>query len=270
MSLPFSLAFLYYSWQRDYFLAIAFLLLSSLMDVLDGALARATGRTSRAGSFLDSSIDRINDVIIAAALPSIGAPWFLAFLWATGALITSTLRAAAEMDGIKGEGVGIMERGDRIVAVLIVFVIRIVESNMSLPTPKYSVALVAGIDALIWITVVQRALFYGSVKALWMGSVESSIVLVSILLGKAYDVYGFLGATGILGYVYLIAKWLSLGFRYPLSVYDSVLDSLSLFSLVWLQGAPFWLFYVIRMSMYYLSLRGTLFSSIRGKGPGVR
>ena len=261
MSVPFAAAFLYYSWKGDYLVALSFLAISSLMDALDGALARATGRASKAGAFLDSSIDRLNDVLIAAALPSIGAPWFLAFLWAAGALITSSLRAAAEMDGVKGEGLGLMERGDRVVAIFIIFIVRIVENSLSLPTPKYSVALTAGVTALIWITVIQRTLFYNSIKALWIGTVETSIVVVSILLGKAYDIYGFLGVTGVLAYIYLILKWLSLGQSYPASLHDPILDSLSLFSLVWLQGAPFWLFYAIRMVIYYLILRGRRSSS---------
>ncbi len=261
LSLPFSILFLYYSWKGDYFVALAFLALSSLMDALDGALARATNRTSIAGAFLDSSIDRVNDVVMAGALPAIGVPWFIAFLWASGSLVTSSLRAAAEADGVRGEGVGVMERGDRILALFIIFIIKIVEDHMGLPTPKYSVAVTVGVTALIWITVVQRTLLYGSLKAMWTGFVETSIVIVSILLGKAYDVYGFLGVTGVLAYLYLILKWISLGFGYPANLYDPVLDSLSLFSLVWFQGAPFWLFYFVRLLTYYRLLRGRRSSS---------
>ncbi|QCK86182.1 CDP-alcohol phosphatidyltransferase family protein [Phreatobacter aquaticus] len=47
--------------------AALFLLLSGVLDLLDGPLARATGRTTRFGALLDSTLDRVSD-----ALPLLG------------------------------------------------------------------------------------------------------------------------------------------------------------------------------------------------------
>lgn len=52
---------------RQYLLAAAFLLLSGVLDLLDGVVARAAQRTSRFGALLDSTVDRLAD-----ALPLLG------------------------------------------------------------------------------------------------------------------------------------------------------------------------------------------------------
>lgn len=60
--------------QGWFLLAAVLLLLSGLADLLDGALARMTGRTSRFGALLDSSLDRIADGCIPLGLIVFYAP----------------------------------------------------------------------------------------------------------------------------------------------------------------------------------------------------
>ncbi|MCS6801235.1 MAG: CDP-alcohol phosphatidyltransferase family protein [Chloroflexota bacterium] len=95
-------------------------LLASAFDLLDGALARASGRVSRFGAFLDSTLDRFGD----AAL-FFGTAWrgvrtgnplltLLAFLACVASLLVSYTRARAEGVGAKGE-VGLFDRPARIV-----------------------------------------------------------------------------------------------------------------------------------------------------------
>ncbi len=94
-------------------------------DLIDGYMARTMGTSSRWGSFLDSTLDRLGDAAIFAGL----AIWFfeggddrlLAYvaLWAlVMGSVTSYTRAKAESLGMQARG-GIAERADRLVAVLV-------------------------------------------------------------------------------------------------------------------------------------------------------
>jgi len=95
-----------------------------MLDLVDGAVARAGGRASKFGAVLDSSCDRIAD---AAVFGSIA--WFFAmhdqrwmvlaalFCLVLGSL-TSYIRARADGDGLSAT-VGIAERADRLIIVLV-------------------------------------------------------------------------------------------------------------------------------------------------------
>jgi CDP-diacylglycerol---glycerol-3-phosphate 3-phosphatidyltransferase len=95
---------------------------SALTDLLDGAMARARGTVSRYGALLDSTMDRVADGVIFAAL----AYWLLttgqrpAAVAALLCLITSQLvsyvRARAEGLGLDAK-VGLMERPERLLLI---------------------------------------------------------------------------------------------------------------------------------------------------------
>lgn len=97
------------------------LILSGLVDLLDGSVARTTGRVSPRGSFFDSVADRVSD-----ALVFLGVAWYLArqsahlpilALAAVAlAMLISYERAKAESLGYDARG-GIMERAERMVAI---------------------------------------------------------------------------------------------------------------------------------------------------------
>lgn len=96
-----------------------------LFDMLDGALARARGTTSRFGAVLDSSCDRVADGAILGALawwfagPGDSRPLLLASLLCLvlGSLI-SYIKARAEGVGLRCD-VGIAERTERLIIVLV-------------------------------------------------------------------------------------------------------------------------------------------------------
>ncbi|MCS7178559.1 MAG: CDP-alcohol phosphatidyltransferase family protein [Anaerolineae bacterium] len=75
------------------------------MDALDGALARLTGRSSRFGAFLDSTLDRVSEAVLLLCLAAHylwrGATTevLLAFLTLIGANLVSYTRARAEASG---------------------------------------------------------------------------------------------------------------------------------------------------------------------------
>ncbi len=84
------------------------LIVASAFDMLDGAVARATGLSSAFGGFLDSTIDRYSEVIVFGGVlyymldtehARSGA--FLTFVAAAGALLISYARARAEAAGYK-------------------------------------------------------------------------------------------------------------------------------------------------------------------------
>jgi CDP-diacylglycerol---glycerol-3-phosphate 3-phosphatidyltransferase len=94
------------------------------LDLLDGAVARAGGRTTKFGAVLDSTCDRVVD---AAVFGSIGwyyarhdQPWMLlaALLCLVLGSLTSYIRSRAEAAGMSAT-VGIAERADRLLIALI-------------------------------------------------------------------------------------------------------------------------------------------------------
>lgn len=91
------------------------------LDVLDGRLARATGRQTRAGAFLDSVTDRWGElfVFVGFAWWLRHSPWLLVNLLAlSGSMMVSYTRARGEGLGITLDG-GAMQRAERIALVAI-------------------------------------------------------------------------------------------------------------------------------------------------------
>ena len=102
-------------------LGLALLICSAVPDLLDGALAKASGRATRRGAFFDSVCDRVADTLVLG-----GAAWYLqdryhghAFMLPVAVLGVSLLisyeRAKAEALGFDAKG-GLMERAERVIA----------------------------------------------------------------------------------------------------------------------------------------------------------
>jgi phosphatidylinositol phosphate synthase len=91
----------------------------SLLDVLDGALARQSGRGTPFGAFLDSTTDRVGEAVMLGAIALVfardGNEIALAATFAamTGSFLVSYTRAKAEALGLKGD-VGIGSRAERV------------------------------------------------------------------------------------------------------------------------------------------------------------
>ncbi|WP_017540354.1 MULTISPECIES: phosphatidylinositol phosphate synthase [Nocardiopsis] len=95
-----------------------------LFDMLDGAVARASGRESRWGAFLDSTLDRLTDAAVLCGL----AVWFytggadpllggLAMYGMATGFAVSYIKARAEGLGVNCD-VGVAERSERLVIAL--------------------------------------------------------------------------------------------------------------------------------------------------------
>lgn len=97
-----------------------------IADLLDGTMARVSGRSSNWGAFLDSTLDRFGDASVFGGLVLFFTRQHDGAATAWGALaclvfgfVTSYARARAEGLGFVGANVGIAERADRLVVVLL-------------------------------------------------------------------------------------------------------------------------------------------------------
>lgn len=102
-------------------LALAFV---ASFDAVDGTLARLTGRASDFGSFLDSTLDRVSEVILFAGLflyfGSGASAWQEAAILGglSGSMMVSYTRARSEGLGL-GTSVGVFDRLVRMVVIVI-------------------------------------------------------------------------------------------------------------------------------------------------------
>jgi len=116
-----SILYLYASSNRPLYLPAAITLaLSGFLDAVDGAVARRMDGTSRLGAFLDSVFDKLGECLILVAIICSGA---VNVLWGSIALASSILvsyvRHRAEPLGVNLKGVGIGERAERMIILII-------------------------------------------------------------------------------------------------------------------------------------------------------
>jgi CDP-diacylglycerol---glycerol-3-phosphate 3-phosphatidyltransferase len=104
-------------------------LVAGAFDMLDGAVARVTGKVTRFGGFFDSTIDRYSESVVYFGLLIYlldidAGTTAIALLFATvvGSLMVSYSRARAEAAGVDAE-VGLFARPERIIllAILLIF-----------------------------------------------------------------------------------------------------------------------------------------------------
>jgi CDP-diacylglycerol--glycerol-3-phosphate 3-phosphatidyltransferase len=141
---------------------------TALFDVLDGVVARRTGRETTFGAFYDSSLDRISDGMVLAGLtvfyatdsPRHSVAMVIVCLLAIiGTFLTSYTRARADALGIDAK-VGMIQRAERVVL-------------LSAPQAFFGLAFNGLVlDAIIvllavtsWITAVQRIAFVHAATA---------------------------------------------------------------------------------------------------------
>ena len=110
---------------------IVLVLFSGLMDVLDGAVARLTRQVSKFGAFLDSTLDRLSDYLIIYPLVKLGFSQELVVYLIIVSLLISYVRARGESLGLKIEGVGLIERAERLLLVLLVVLTYLINSFLS-------------------------------------------------------------------------------------------------------------------------------------------
>jgi CDP-diacylglycerol---glycerol-3-phosphate 3-phosphatidyltransferase len=132
------------------------LLAANALDMLDGAVARTSGRASPFGAFLDSTLDRYAEIVVFVGLVG----WFasqgnwhgevLTVLALAGSLMVSYTRARAEGLGLRGE-VGLLPRPARLIALAVGLVLAAIP-----PLAWFLEAIVALLALLTNVTACQR------------------------------------------------------------------------------------------------------------------
>jgi CDP-diacylglycerol--glycerol-3-phosphate 3-phosphatidyltransferase len=148
----------YFEYRHEvlfYWLGAAVFVIGSVLDILDGALARAGGKATPFGSFLDSTLDRVGEGAMLGAIALVfsrhGNEVALAATVAAiaGSFLVSYTRAKAEGLGLRGD-VGIGSRAERVVVITTGLVFA------PWGALQWAIYLLA---ATAWITVLQRILF---------------------------------------------------------------------------------------------------------------
>jgi len=127
------------------------LLGSGFIDMLDGAVARATGTTSRFGAVYDHVLDRYAEF---AVLLGIGLGGLVNWIWVVfalfGMVMASFVRAKAEsVGGLKSCTVGIAERQEKLILLLAGSILQSI-------SPLSLTICVLIVGALSHVTVIQR------------------------------------------------------------------------------------------------------------------
>ena len=137
-----------------YWLGAAVFVIGSILDILDGALARAGGKSTPFGAFLDSTTDRVGEGAMLAAIGLIFARHgndvavVFTVIAVAGSFLVPYVRAKAEALGLRGD-VGLGSRAERVVVITAGLVLA------PRGVLQWAIYLLA---ATSWITVVQRVL----------------------------------------------------------------------------------------------------------------
>lgn len=136
--------------------------LTALFDVLDGTVARRTGRSSVFGAFWDSTLDRVADgavlgglIVFYAINPTYHNPVMVVvtLIGLVGAYMTSYTRARAEALGIDAK-VGMLQRPERVT------LLAAPQALFGLVWHGWVLAAIVALLAITaWITVVQRFMY---------------------------------------------------------------------------------------------------------------
>lgn len=91
------------------------ILMTGMVDVIDGLVARLSGQTSKFGAYLDAMCDRYFEAAALFSVAWVTGYWKLAFIVAAGAMLTSysKSRTAMEVPVSNMEWPDLMERGER-------------------------------------------------------------------------------------------------------------------------------------------------------------
>lgn len=122
-------------------------LIGSALDGLDGTVARAAGRVTPRGAYLDAGSDRIGEIAsfagLAVAMEGNARVLLLIVLSVGGAMLVPYLRAKAESVGLEGRG-GLMGRAERVILFALGLLTGLVEPMLWLMV------------VTVWFTAIQR------------------------------------------------------------------------------------------------------------------
>jgi CDP-diacylglycerol---glycerol-3-phosphate 3-phosphatidyltransferase len=146
----------YFEYRQEleaFWIGAALFIVGSILDILDGALARRSERATPFGAFIDSTTDRLSEAFMLGAIAlvfmrddhELALAATVAAL--TGSFLVSYTRARAEALGLRGD-VGIGSRAERVV---------VISAGLVLAPWWFWLQLaIYVLTATAWITVLQR------------------------------------------------------------------------------------------------------------------
>jgi CDP-diacylglycerol--glycerol-3-phosphate 3-phosphatidyltransferase len=149
--------------RGDFVPGVLIIAASVIADLLDGTMARLSGRAGPWGNFLDATLDRVADGCVFGALvlwaASTGDPWTTAaaLTCLVGGQVISYAKARAEAVGASAN-VGIAERAERLIVVLAAALLAGLGVPYVLPIALGGLAVVSVITVIQRIVVVRRQL----------------------------------------------------------------------------------------------------------------
>lgn len=151
--------FLLCMFSQQYVLALV-TFLGLFLDMIDGAVARMTGKTSLFGGFLDSSLDRVADSMYILGFSYAGlVRWDISSVLVVLSLLISYLRSRAELAG-KDQfklDVGIIERPERLIMIFIALSGQLILSTWQWLGFNFAEVTFLLLGALSLITIIQRS-----------------------------------------------------------------------------------------------------------------
>ena len=150
----------YFIIEQDLILGVLFLILSSALDMFDGLVARIKGRVSDFGGVLDSMADRYEDGILLISLIYGG---FIDLFWGLvallGFLLVSYSRAKGEILKLKMSGIGLLERAERLLIIILAIIITIIYPNLEIAGFSVLNITIILLAIVAHISVLQRVLY---------------------------------------------------------------------------------------------------------------
>ena len=147
----------YFEYRNEllfFWLGASLFVVGSVLDILDGALARQSGKGTPFGAFLDSTTDRVSEGFMLGAIALVfarqGNEVALGFVVAglAASFLVSYTRARAEALGLKGD-VGIGSRAERVV---------VITAGLVLAPWGWLQWAIYLLNVTAWLTVLQRVL----------------------------------------------------------------------------------------------------------------
>jgi archaetidylinositol phosphate synthase len=157
-SLILAIILFYFLVNQEFLISFIVCIFTIFIDMVDGAVARASNRSTKFGAYLDTIVDRFIEFFIIFGLIFIGYPSFilssqawLMLLFFGSMMSTYSKPAAFEKGLIKKEmkGGGILEHTDRLLLLLVIILLSYFSKN-------YAIYLIALTSVLTLISFLQR------------------------------------------------------------------------------------------------------------------
>ncbi len=140
----------YFLLNENFILASIFFFISAFVDIVDGSVARVTGRVSRKGAYLDTIADRYVEFLVILGLFSVSYPYFILssrawlLILLFGSVMTTYSKSAAFEKGLVEKELrgGILERAERLVLLFLI----IVATNFSRQHAMYLIVITAALS----------------------------------------------------------------------------------------------------------------------------